>query len=285
LVLHLRAAARVRVDPGQLAQVLLNLVLNARDAMPLGGLVTVETQATELTEGYARQHPGEEIQPGPYVVLSVSDSGYGMSHETLNRLFEPFYTTKAVGEGTGLGLATVHGIVKQSGGYVWAYSELGQGAAFKVYLPVAAESVAPSRPIVAPVRATGQTVLLVEDDPAVRHMTSRVLQEYGFGVVEASGGHQALGVIERSEGSIDLLLTDVILPGMDGAELARRATELQPRLGVLFVSGYTDEEIVRRGLLDAGRPFLQKPFTPEALVAQLTEVLRERGVSLAAGHE
>jgi PAS domain S-box-containing protein len=284
LILQLRAGGRVRADPGQLAQVLLNLVLNSRDAMPLGGVVTVESRATELTEAYTRQRPGELIRPGPYAVLSVSDTGFGMSRETLNRIFEPFYTTKRMGQGTGLGLATVHGIVKQSGGYAWVYSEVGHGTTFKVYLPLDAEPVQPGKPSLPPVRATGQTILLVEDEPAVRHMTSRVLQEYGYGVMEASGGHQALGVIERSEGSIDLLVTDVILPGMDGAELARRATELQPQLGVLFVSGYTDEEIVRRGLLDAGRPFLQKPFTPEALVSQIAELLKQRAVALATGH-
>jgi PAS domain S-box-containing protein len=285
LVLQIRAGGRVKADSGQLAQVLLNLVLNSRDAMPLGGVVTVETRLTELTEAYARMRPAEKIRPGHYAVLSVSDTGHGMTEETLNRLFEPFYTTKPIGQGTGLGLATVHGIVKQSGGHVWVYSEVGQGSTFKVYLPLEAESVQPGKPTVPPVLAGGQTVLLVEDEPAVRHMTSRVLQDYGFGVMEASGGHQALGVIERSDGSIDLLITDVILPGMDGAELARRATELQPQLGVLFISGYTDEEIVRRGLLDAGRPFLQKPFTPEALVTQIAEVMRQRGVSQPAGHE
>jgi CheY-like chemotaxis protein len=181
-----------------------------------------------------------------------------------------------MGHGTGLGLATVHGIVKHSGGHVWVESEVGHGTTFMVYLPLDAEPLQPGKPSLPPVRATGQTILLVEDEPAVRHMISRVLQEYGYGVMEASGGHQALGVIERSEGSIDLLVTDVILPGMDGAELARRATELHPQLGVLFVSGYTDDEVVRRGLLDAGRPFLQKPFTPEALVTQIAEVLKQR---------
>jgi PAS domain S-box-containing protein len=285
LVLKLRAGGRVRIDPGQLDQVLLNLVLNSRDAMPLGGMVTVETRSTELTEAYARQRLGEEILPGSYVVLSVSDTGHGMTRETLNRLFEPFYTTKALGQGTGLGLASVHGILKQSGGYASVYSEVGQGTTFKIYLPLATEAVAPIQPTAAPVRATGQTVLLVEDDTAVRHMMSRVLQEYGFGVMEASGGDQALGLIERSHGAIDLLITDIILPGMDGAELARRATDLQPHLGVLFVSGYTDDDIVRRGLLEAGRPFLQKPFTPEALVTQLTDIMRQQGVSLSAGRE
>jgi two-component system, cell cycle sensor histidine kinase and response regulator CckA len=200
-----------------------------------------------------------------------------MGPETLSHLFEPFYTTKPLGKGTGLGLATVYGIVKQFGGYVWAYSEVGHGTTFKVYLPLADEiatlSTAPSRRV----QAAGETILLVEDEPAVRLMTSRALQEFGYGVVEAGGGHQALGVLERDEGRVDLLITDVILHGMDGPELARRAKELRPELPVLFISGYTDDEIVRRGLLEAGQPFLQKPFTPEALSNEVAGLLRKGG--------
>jgi CheY-like chemotaxis protein len=244
--------------------------------MPLGGRVTVETRVTELTEAYARQRPGVAIRPGQYAVVSVSDTGHGMGPDTLNHLFEPFYTTKPVGRGTGLGLATVYGIVKQSAGYVWAYSELGHGTTFKVYLPLEQEPVSPASSREQPTQATGETVLLVEDEPAVRHMTSRALQEYGYGVVEARGGHQALGVLERSEGTISLLITDVVLPGLDGPELARRATELVPELPVLFISGYTDDDIVRRGLLEAGQPFLQKPFTPEALIAEVAALLRRQ---------
>jgi two-component system, cell cycle sensor histidine kinase and response regulator CckA len=276
LVLQLRANGRVKADPGQLTQVLLNLVLNARDAMPLGGRLTLETRTSELTEGYARRRPGVAIRPGKYAVIAVSDTGHGMGPETLSHLFEPFYTTKPVGKGTGLGLATVYGIVKQSGGYVWAYSEVGHGSTFKVYLPLDADSpVTATRPDAA-VRASGETILLVEDEPSVRHMTSRALQEYGYGVVEASGGHQALGVLEREDGHIDLLITDVILHGMEGPELARRALELVPDLPLLFISGYTDDEVVRRGLLTAGQPFLQKPFTPEALARQVGELLQAR---------
>jgi PAS domain S-box-containing protein len=276
LVLQLRAHGQIKADPGQLAQVLLNLVLNSRDAMPLGGRVTIETRVTELSEAYARQRPGVAIRPGQYAVLSVSDTGHGMGPDTLSRLFEPFYTTKPIGKGTGLGLATVYGIVKQSGGYVWAYSEVGQGTTFKVYLPLVQESAAvqPSPPT--PVVGGGGTILLIEDEPGVRQMTSRSLQEYGYAVVQASGGHQALGVLERDGGNrIDLLVTDVILPGMDGPELARRAAELRPELPVLFISGYTDDEIVRRGLLHEGQPFLQKPFTPEALAAKVGALLNE----------
>ena len=279
LVLQLRAGSRVNADPGQLSQVLLNLVLNSRDAMPLGGRLSIETSVAELTDSYAKQRPGVAIRPGPYAVIAVSDTGHGMGPETLSHLFEPFYTTKPIGKGTGLGLATVYGIVKQSHGYVWAYSELGEGTTFKIYLPLDASSVAPTAPAEPPSRATGETVLLVEDEPAVRIMTSRALQEFGYGVIEASGGHQALGVLERKDTRFDLLITDVILPGMDGPELARRAAELTPNLPVLFISGYTDDEIVRRGLLQAGQPFLQKPFTPEALAMQLTRLLKQKGKS------
>lgn len=277
MVLQLRSNGRVKADPGQLSQVLLNLVLNARDAMPLGGRLTIETRVTELTEGYARQRPGIAIKSGHYAVLAVTDTGHGMGPETLSHLFEPFYTTKPIGKGTGLGLATVYGIVKQFSGYVWAYSEVGHGTTFKVYLPLADEIPTPSATPSRRIEAAGETVLLVEDEPAVRHMTSRALQEFGYGVVEASGGHQALGMLERDEGRVDLLITDVILHGMDGPELARRAKELRPELPVLFVSGYTDDEIVRRGLLEAGQPFLQKPFTPEALSTEVAGLLRKRG--------
>jgi len=279
LVLQLHAGSRVNADPGQLSQVLLNLVLNSRDAMPLGGRLTIETWMTELRESYARQRPGIAIQPGQYAVIAVTDSGHGMGPDTLGHLFEPFYTTKPIGKGTGLGLATVYGIVKQSQGYVWAYSELGQGTTFKVYLPLDASSIANAGTVNPPARAAGETLLLVEDEPAVRIMTSRGLQELGYGVVEASGGHQALGILERRDTRIDLLITDVILAGMDGPELARRAAELTPDLPVLFISGYTDDEIVRRGLLQKGQPFLQKPFTPEALAAQVTRLLKARAGS------
>lgn len=282
LVLQLRARGLIKADPGQLAQVLLNLVLNARDAMPLGGRVSIETRVTELTEAYAQQRPGIAVRPGQYTVLSVSDTGHGMGPDTLSRLFEPFYTTKPLGKGTGLGLATVYGIVKQSGGYVWAYSELGQGTTFKIYLPLDEASAATQAPLPTQVMSGGGTVLLIEDEPGVRLMTSRSLQEYGYGVVEASGGHQALGVLERDDGRIDLLVTDVILPGMDGPELARRAAELRPELPVLFISGYTDDEIVRRGLLQEGQPFLQKPFTPEALAEKVGLLLNSRRNPVAA---
>jgi two-component system cell cycle sensor histidine kinase/response regulator CckA len=266
----------VKADPGQLAQVLLNLVLNARDAMPMGGRLTIETFRTQLTEAYARHHPGITIVPGPYVVLAVTDTGHGMSRETAARVFEPFYTTKAVGKGTGLGLATVYGIVKQSGGYVWVYSEPGKGSAFKIYLPLAPEAPTAAAASPSPPRASGETVLVVEDEPAVRQMTSRALEELGYRVVEARDGAEALDLLGRNDGAVRLVVADVVMPGMDGPELARRAGSLRPGLTVLFMSGYTDDEVVRRGLLDAGQPFLQKPFTPEALGQQVAKMLRAR---------
>jgi two-component system cell cycle sensor histidine kinase/response regulator CckA len=274
LEIHPNAAScKVKADPGQLAQVLLNLVLNARDAMPLGGRLSIETATTRLTEEYAGQHPGVEIRPGHYVVVSVTDTGYGMSADTLLHLFEPFYTTKPVGKGTGLGLATVYGIIKQSGGYVWAYSELGLGTTFKVYLPLEAGSVNLVTESPPPARASGEHVLVVEDEPTVRYMTSRALKEHGYDVVEASDGSEALRLLERANGNLDLIITDVIIPGLDGTELARRAAIVRPDLPILFMSGYTDHEIVRRGLLESDKPFLQKPFTPDALIRRVAELL------------
>jgi two-component system, cell cycle sensor histidine kinase and response regulator CckA len=275
LMLRLGApSGRVKADPGQLAQVLLNLVLNARDAMPIGGRLTVESRVTELSEQYARLHPGVAIRPGPYAQLAVSDTGHGMSSATLSHIFEPFYTTKPVGQGTGLGLATVYGIVKQSDGYVWAYSELGQGTTFKVYLPLEMEpaSRTPAAPV--PVRASGEVILVVEDEPTVRGMTSRALQEYGYQVVSAGGAQEALALVKQRNEKVRLLITDVVMPGMDGPELARQMLALRPGLPVLFMSGYTDDEIVRRGLLQVGQPFLQKPFTPEALGREVAELLK-----------
>jgi two-component system cell cycle sensor histidine kinase/response regulator CckA len=265
----------VKADPGQLAQVLLNLVLNARDAMPSGGHLSIETHTTVLTERYAEGHPGVEIRAGPYVVLSISDSGHGISPDSMHHIFEPFYTTKPVGKGTGLGLATVYGIIKQSGGYVWVYSELSQGTTFKVYLPVEEGAVQSAAAPTPPVQASGERVLIVEDEPAVRYMMSRALKEHGFDVLEASDGSEALRLIEGADG-LNLIITDVIIPGIDGTELARRASKVAPDVPILFMSGYTDHDIVRRGLLDPNQPFLQKPFTPDALVRRVAELLEHK---------
>jgi PAS domain S-box-containing protein len=272
--------APIRADPGQLEQVLLNLALNARDAMPRGGTLTVETFAAELTGDYARSRPGVAIRSGSYVVLAVSDTGHGMDRDTLGHVFEPFFTTKGVGHGTGLGLSTVYGIVKQSDGYVWAYSEPGRGSTFKIYLPVTeADDTSPRPPDPSPLRAgRGESVLLVEDDEGVRQMTRRALEEGGYRVLEAANGITALEVLMATGGRIGLVLTDVVMPGMNGRDLADRIGELRPGTPVLFTSGYTDSEIVRRGLLHPETAFIQKPFGPDAIL----RIVRERleGASL-----
>jgi two-component system, cell cycle sensor histidine kinase and response regulator CckA len=272
--------ASIRADPGQLEQVLLNLALNARDAMPRGGTLTVETFAAELTRDYARSRPGVGLRTGFYVVLAVSDTGHGMDRDTLSHVFEPFFTTKGIGHGTGLGLSTVYGIVKQSDGYVWAYSEPGRGSTFKVYLPVAeSDATIPVPPAPPPVRAgRGESVLLVEDDEGVRRMTRRALEEGGYRVLEAANGLAALELLTLASSRIGLVLTDVVMPGMSGRDLADRVAELRPGTPVLFTSGYTDGEIVRRGLLDPEAAFIQKPFGPDAIL----RIVRERleGASL-----
>ena len=257
----------VRADPGQLEQVLLNLALNARDAMPRGGRITVETFSAELSAAYARAKPGTTIQPGPFTVLAVSDTGHGMDKETLSHIFEPFFTTKGVGQGTGLGLSTVYGIVKQSDGYVWVYSEPGQGTTFKIYLPVRTGVVADFTMAPVPPQArAGESVLVVEDEAPLRRMMRRSLEDAGYAVLEAGSAAEALELVVRNSRTISLVLTDVIMPGQNGRELAERIEELRPGIPVLFTSGYTDSDIERRGLLKPGSAFLQKPITPEALV-------------------
>jgi PAS domain S-box-containing protein len=266
--------APIQADPGQLEQVLLNLALNARDAMPRGGTLTVETFGAELTDDYVGSRPGIAIRSGSYVVLAVSDTGHGMDRDTLGHVFEPFFTTKGVGHGTGLGLSTVYGIVKQSDGYVWAYSEPGRGSTFKVYLPVTrTDATSPAPPAPAPLRAgRGESVLLVEDDEGVRRMTTRALEEGGYRVLEAANGLAALELLTSTSGRIGLVLTDVVMPGMSGRDLADRVAELRPGTPVLFTSGYTDGEIVRRGLLHPEAAFIQKPFGPDAIL----RIVRER---------
>jgi PAS domain S-box-containing protein len=261
------ALGPVKADPGQLEQVLLNLALNARDAMPRGGALSVETSATELSQGSAGLYHGIAVRPGRYVLLAVSDTGHGMDRATLAHVFEPFFTTKGIGQGTGLGLATVYGIVKQSDGYVWAYSEPGQGTTIKVYLPVTvelAEAAAEER--AAPPAARGELILIVEDEAPVRAIAARVLADVGYRVLEAESGAMAIELLRRSPDRPALVLTDVVMPGMSGSELAAAVGRLAPGTPVLFTSGYTDGEILRRGLLEPGADFLPKPFSPEALV-------------------
>jgi PAS domain S-box-containing protein len=264
---------RVKADPAQIEQVIMNLVVNARDAMPKGGRLTVETYNIDLDSTYARDHVS--VKPGSYVMLAVTDTGIGMNPETVAHIFEPFYTTKESGQGTGLGLSTVYGIVKQSGGYIWVYSEPGKGTTFKVYLPRVAEPVEakPERVELPAANKGSETILLVEDEEAVRELTSRILSAKGYSVVAAKSVKDAEEWCDKNGGKIHLLLTDIIMPGTSGRELARRITAKHPRTRVLYMSGYTDNVLAQGGVLEAGLSFLQKPFTPAALAQKVREVL------------
>jgi CheY-like chemotaxis protein len=276
--LTLRLAADlspIRADPSQLDQVVLNLAINARDAMPGGGTLTIETRPQLLTEQHVALRPGIGVVPGHYTALLVTDTGQGMDPAVMKRIFEPFFTTKPVGKGSGLGLAMVYGIVKQTGGYIWAYSEPGKGTTLKLYFPAtdsaAADAAAPAAAL-PDVQASG-TVMVVEDDPLVRGMARRALMEAGFQVREAANGEEALRLAPR-ESRLDAVLTDLAMPAIGGRELARRLREQRPGLPIVFMSGYTDDEVVRRGLLERGVPFLEKPFSPELLTRTLLEVLQ-----------
>jgi two-component system cell cycle sensor histidine kinase/response regulator CckA len=264
----------VRADPGQLEQVLLNLALNARDAMPRGGVLMMETFHTRLTSDYARRKPDTTVRPGAYAVLAVSDTGHGMDRETMSHVFEPFFTTKGLGKGTGLGLSTVYGIVKQSDGYVWAYSEPGHGTTFKIYLPLRSGDVGEEQKESIPQPSgRGECILLVEDEDLVRHMMKRSLEAAGYRVVEAEHAAQALDHFQQATEPISLVLTDVIMPGGSGMELASRIAELKPGTPVLFTSGYTEGDIQQKGLLTSAAAFIQKPVTPDALVRAVHQLL------------
>jgi PAS domain S-box-containing protein len=266
------APATVKIDPSQLEQVIMNLAVNARDAMPDGGKLTLETSAVELGEAYARTH--WPAMPGRFALLAVSDTGIGMTDQTRARIFEPFFTTKEIGKGTGLGLATVYGIVKQSGGFIWVYSEPGQGATFRIYLPRVDEPPTASQPVASTASLLGtETILLTEDAPALRGMARQILERYGYTVLGASDGKEALSLAHSLADPIHLLLTDVVMPGMSGRELAERFIKKRPQVKVLYMSGYTDDAVVRHGVLRPGIAYLQKPFTPESLAHKVREVL------------
>jgi PAS domain S-box-containing protein len=265
----------VVADPSQVNQVLMNLAINARDAMPDGGRILVETSNTDLDEGYAAQHAG--VQPGPYVLLSVTDTGAGMTDEVMQHVFEPFFTTKGTGVGTGLGLSTVYGIVKQAGGWIWVYSEPGKGSTFKIYLPRAGGAPEPFSAPVAPaetLRGT-ETVLVVEDQPEVRKLMLAKLESQGYRLLEAANGSEALSLCERHLEPIHLLITDVVMPGMTGRELARLLLALRPSMKTLYTSGYPANAIAHQGVLDPGVAYLPKPFSPAQLAAKVRNVLLE----------
>ena len=267
---------QVKADAAQIEQVMMNLVVNARDAMPDGGQLTVETANAELDDSYSADHPG--VNPGPYVMLAVSDTGKGMTQETLARIFEPFFTTKEMGRGTGLGLSMVYGIVKQSGGHIWTYSEVGHGTTFKIYLPRTAEPADGhvSLRSGATSIAGNEQILLVEDDEKLRELAHSILTSCGYAVIASSDTEHARLICEQSASRIQLLLTDVVMPGISGRALAQLLIAKNPKAKILYMSGYTENAIVHHGVLDSGTHFIQKPFTPSMLAGKVREVLDAR---------
>jgi len=274
----------VKADQSQIEQVIMNLAVNARDAMPQGGKLRIETTNVELDQAYAWQHPG--AKPGHYVMLAVIDTGMGMDPATLAHIFEPFFTTKDVGKGTGLGLATVYGVVKQSGGYIWVDSETGRGASFQIFLPQVEEPVA-AIAVTAPMAQSiggSETILLVEDAESLRKLTRSFLESHGYRVLVAENGEEAMRVEVQHSGKIDLLLTDVVMPGINGRVLSEKLLPKQPGMRVLYISGYTDSFIAGHGVLERGMTLLHKPYTEDALIGKVREVL-DKGHPEAAGRK
>jgi two-component system, cell cycle sensor histidine kinase and response regulator CckA len=264
---------RVWADPGQLQQVLMNLAVNSRDAMPNGGSLLIETAVVELDEHYPKQHPSAKA--GIHVVLAVTDTGCGMDQVTRSRIFEPFFTTKEPGKGTGLGLSTVYGIVKQSGGHIWVYSEVGRGTTFKLYLPPhdGAERLRAPEPTTQPVLGSGATILLVEDEPSVRSTVRRLLERHGYQVLEAANGHDALTLVAARGSEIRLVVSDMVMPGMGGMELASRLRSLSPKIPVLLMTGYTEEAIARNGDRPHDALIIEKPFSQHTMLEKVRGAL------------
>jgi two-component system, cell cycle sensor histidine kinase and response regulator CckA len=273
----------IRADSGQIEQVMMNLAVNARDAMPRGGKLTIETADVTLGPEYTSEH--FDVAPGNYVLLAVSDTGVGMNSATRERIFEPFFTTKDQGKGTGLGLSTVYGIVSQSGGHIFVYSEPGIGTTFKVYMPqvdATTESGIMQRPQLAV--GGGETVMVVEDEQGVRDLVKHILARGGYSVLTAKSAEEAVQACAEKDGEIALLLTDVVLAKGSGREVAEKLSAMRPKMRVLFMSGYTDDAIVRHGVLDANTAFLQKPFTPDRLLSKVREVLDSNAAMAASTH-
>jgi two-component system cell cycle sensor histidine kinase/response regulator CckA len=273
VTLHGEDLGRVRADVGQIEQVIMNLAVNARDAMPSGGKLTIETANAELDEFYAHSHV--DVKPGHYVMFSVSDTGVGMTPEVRERIFEPFFTTKEKGRGTGLGLSTTYGIVKQSEGHIWVYSELGKGTTFKIYLPRVNEPLEDisKEGLKGELPCGNETILVVEDDEEVRKLAAKILESQGYRILETSNGDDAIAACEKYKSSIHLMLADIVMPGMSGTELAKLLKPLNPEIRTLYMSGYTDSAIVHHEVVEEGVNYIQKPFTMEGLVRKVREVL------------
>ena len=263
----------IKADPGQIEQVLLNLAANARDAMPKGGRLTIRASNVELDESDRKKHA--PVVPGPYIMLTIEDTGCGMDLKTQARIFDPFFTTKELGKGTGLGLATVYGIVKQTGGYIWVYSEVGHGTVFRVYLPRVgtAPPKAEREPLPLEELHGSETILVAEDSESLREMAEEYLESIGYTVLSAVSGEKALQRAKDFQGPIHLLLTDVVMPEMSGPELANHMSSLRPGVKIIFTSGYTDDAMARQGILDQNVAFIQKPYRPKALAKKIRQVL------------